>query len=197
MEVDPNNSNIVYVGTKTGLYISYDAAETWTGPCLTNNFTTQRQDITGLVMRDLGSTTELIAAIGTRAFETPVQPDLNQNGANGIYRADAPIAGCPVNWNAISRADNGWPAGSAGGVPTPTNSLGRIDLAIAPTDPNVIYAQVAINNTSSTIRGVWKTIDGGNTWDHADRRQHHRLGHPELVQRGHESNRRQIPIRCC
>ena len=165
VDVDPNNSGIVYVGTKTGLFVSYDAAETFVGPCLTNNFTSQRQDITGLLMRDLGSTTELVAAIGTRGFETTVQPDLNQNGANGIYRAAAPTSGCPSNWTAISRPDNGWPAGSAAGAPTPSNSLGRIDLAIAPSDPNVMYAQVAlINRASPTIRGVWRTANGGETW---------------------------------
>ncbi|HVF34906.1 MAG TPA: hypothetical protein VND91_06250, partial [Candidatus Saccharimonadia bacterium] len=168
VEVDPNDGDIVIAGTKTGLYLTYDGGETWTGPCVTNAFVTQRQDTTGIVTRDLGSTTELVVAIGTRGFETPVQPDLNQNGANGIYRGTVPASGCPTDFTLISRADNGWPAGSGGGLPTPANTLGRIDLAIAPSDDNVIYAQVArINATTPNILGVWRSTDGGNNWTQA------------------------------
>ena len=36
VRVDPNNSNKVVAGTKTGLYFSYDGGANWTGPCLTN-----------------------------------------------------------------------------------------------------------------------------------------------------------------
>ena len=39
VRVDPNNSNSVVAGTKTGLYLSYDGGANWTGPCLTNSFT--------------------------------------------------------------------------------------------------------------------------------------------------------------
>jgi len=50
VKVDPNNSKKVVVGTKTGLYFSYDAGTNWSGPCLTNSFTTQRQDVTDLIL---------------------------------------------------------------------------------------------------------------------------------------------------
>ncbi len=165
VEVDPNDGDVVIAGTKTGLYLSYDGGDNWTGPCLTNAFSTQRQDTTGIVTRDLGTTTELIVAIGTRGFETPVQPDLNQNGANGIYRGTVPASGCPADFALISRADNGWPAGSGGGAPTPANTLGRIDIAVAPTDNNVLYAQVArVDATTPNLLGVWRSTDGGNNW---------------------------------
>jgi len=163
--VDPNDSNKVVAGTKTGLFLSYNAGDSWTGPCLSNGFTSQRQDTTGLLMRDIGTTTELIVAIGTRGFETPVQPNLNQNGANGIYKASMPGAGCPTDFAAISRADNGWPAGTAGGTPTPTNTMGRIDIAMAPSDSSVLYAQVAlINAAAPSILGVWRSADAGISW---------------------------------
>jgi len=163
--VDPNDSNKVVAGTKTGLYLSYDGGETWAGPCLTNGFTAQRQDTTGLLMRDVGTTTEIIVAIGTRGFETPVQPDLNRNGANGIWRGTMPASGCPSDFAAISRPDNGWPAGSAQGTPTPANPLGRIDLAMAPSDDRVLYAQVAeIDAASPNILGVWRSTDAGTSW---------------------------------
>ncbi len=165
VEVDPNNSNNVIVGTKTGLYLSYDAGDNWTGPCLTNAFNTQRQDITGIVLRDLGASTQIIAAIGTRGFATTVQPDLSRNGANGIYRGSFPASGCPLDFSVISRGDNGFPAGSGGGIPTPANTLGRIDLAIAPSDDQVIYAQVArILPSGPNILGVWRSDNAGDTW---------------------------------
>ncbi|MCB1630017.1 MAG: hypothetical protein KDI48_19975, partial [Xanthomonadales bacterium] len=133
--VDPNNSNIVVVGAKTGVFLSYDAGDNWTGPCLSNGFTTQRQDTTGLILSNLGGgVTRILAAVGTRGFETAVQPDLNQNGANGVYTATVPASGCPTDWALVSRGDNGWPAGTGGGAPRPANTVGRIDLAVAPTD---------------------------------------------------------------
>ena len=54
IQVDPNNGSNLAVGTKTGMFFSYDAGVNWTGPCLTNAYTDQRQDITGLLSRDEG-----------------------------------------------------------------------------------------------------------------------------------------------
>ena len=68
VRVDPNNSNKVVAGTKQGVYFSYDAGVNWTGPCFTNNFSTQRQDVTGLELSNMGGTTRIVAAIGTRGF---------------------------------------------------------------------------------------------------------------------------------
>ena len=161
--VDPNNSAIVVVGAKTGVFLSFDAGDTWTGPCLSNGFTDQRQDTTGLILSDMGATTRILAAVGTRGFETAVQPDLNQNGANGVYTATVPASGCPLDWALVSRPDNGWPAGTGGGVPIPTNTVGRIDLAVAPTDPNTIYAQVG-SGSNPVMLGVWRSADGGANW---------------------------------
>ena len=58
--------------------------------------------------------------------------------------------------------------------PTEGNQLGRIDIGVAPSNPNVIYAQVqsiAPNTISGTAAarhgcqlGVWATTNGGTTW---------------------------------
>ncbi len=174
VEVDPNNGQNIVVGTKTGLFLSYNGGDTWAGPCLSNAFPNQRQDTTGIVLRDLGTTTEIISAIGSRAFETTVQPNLNQNGANGIYKATLPASGCPTDYALISRADNGWPTGTGSGISIATagnpnlNPIGRIDLAIAPSDSNVIYAQVARpNRASPDILGVWRSDNAGASWTQA------------------------------
>jgi hypothetical protein len=200
VRVDPNNSSNVAAGTKAGLYLSHDGGSTWT-QCSTNSFNTQRQDITGLELSNMGGgVTRIVAAIGTRGFPTFVQYDLGANGANGLYSANMTNSGCPTFTSITSNA-NGFVFGTAvtgspyttgavmnagSGVPcnypitggtgvcaSNTNQLGRIDIAVAPSDPNVIYAQVAsiqwnnnsgCGNTNGCQLGVWATTDGGTSW---------------------------------
>jgi len=191
VRVDPNNSNNVVAGTKTGLYFSYDAGNTWTGPCTTNSFgggaTPQRQDITGLELSNVGGATRIIAAVGARGIATTVQYNLNQNGANGIYKATMPASGCPSDFTPITTNANGFtigatPMNATTGVPCnmpingtvctspSTNKLGRIDIAVAPSDPNYIYAQVQAIETQSSCGGTgcelaaWRSTNGGTTW---------------------------------
>src|SRR5262245_62036930 len=162
VRVDPNDNSKVAAGTKKGLYFSYDGGVNWTGPCLTNNFTTQRQDITGLELTNIGGgVTRILAAVGTRGFPTPVQSDLGLQGANGLYRGTMPISGCPNDFALATRNDNGFVFGTAvpgspyatganmnagSGDPwvnvTTGNQLGRMDIAVAPSDPGYIYVQV-------------------------------------------------------
>src|SRR5262245_65882700 len=104
-------------------------------------------------------TTCIIAAVGTRGFATPVQYDLNLNGANGIYSATMGSSGCPTFTSIASNA-NGFVfgnqvtgsaystgaamnagSGSAFVNISTGNQLGRIDIAVAPSNPNYIYAQ--------------------------------------------------------
>ena len=87
---------------------------TWTGPVLTNALTSQRQDITGLELSDMGNgATRILAAIGTRGFATPVQYDLGlEQGANGLYRGTMPTSGAPTDFTLITRNDNGFVFGT-------------------------------------------------------------------------------------
>jgi hypothetical protein len=160
--VDPNNSSTLAVGTKTGLFMSYDAGDNWTGPCVTNPHITQRQDTTGLLaVNKGGGLTWLYAAIGTRGGPTPVQPDLDRTGANGIYRSTMPVSGCPAQWTLLN---NGWPAGLGNGVAGATN-IGRMELAIAPTDNSILYAMAGNSVTlGAGVVGVWKSTNGGDNW---------------------------------
>jgi len=199
VRVDPNNSNNVVAGTKTGLYFSYDGGVNWTGPCTTNAFSTQRQDITGLELTNVGGgVTRVLAAVGVRGFATTVHYNLDQNGANGLYRGTMPLSGCPTDFTLVSRNDNGFVFGTqvtgspyltgalmnagsgtpyaiASPSPAPPvgNQLGRMDIAVAPSNPNYVYAQVAsiafnnnsgCGNTNGCQIGVWSSTDGGDTW---------------------------------
>src|SRR5262245_28907774 len=146
VRVDPNNSQKVLAGTKKGLFISYNGGTAWTGPCSTNGFPTQRQDITGLELTDMGATTRIIAAVGARGFASTVQYDLGNNGANGLYKADVPASsGCPTFTSIASNANGfvygtqmtgspyttGAPMNAGTGTPysnpTTGDQLGRID----------------------------------------------------------------------
>jgi hypothetical protein len=196
VRVDPNNSNQVVAGTKQGVYFSYDGGVNWTGPCFTNNFSTQRQDVTGLELSNMGGgNTRIIAAIGTRGFATTVQYDLNQNGANGLYSATMGSTGCP-SFTSIASNANGFVFGNqvtgspyttgasmnaGSGSPfvntTTGNQLGRIDVAVAPSNANYIYAQgqsIAPNNnggcgnTNGCQLGAWASTDGGATWSYME-----------------------------
>src|SRR6266404_2896503 len=205
VRVDPNNSNKVVAGTKQGVYFSYDGGTNWTGPCLTNNFSTQRQDVTGLELSDVGGgTTRIIAAIGTRGFPTYVQYDLGKNGANGLYTATMASSGCPSFTSIASNANgfvfgnqvagspyttgapmnagNGTPcdypvSGGTGTCDSSTNQLGRIDIAVAPSDPNYMYAQAqsivwnsngGCGSTNGCQLGAWATTDGGTSWTYME-----------------------------
>jgi hypothetical protein len=192
VRVDPNNSSNVVAGTKKGLFFSYDGGSSWAGPCTTNGFGAQRQDITGLELSNMGGgVTRVLAAVGTRGFATPVQYDLDQNGANGIYSATMQASGCP-SFTSLATNAKGFVFGSAvtgspyatgaamnagGGTPYGGlgvgNQLGRIDIGVAPTNPNVIYAQVGsiaannnsgCGNTAGCQLGAWVSTNGGSTW---------------------------------
>lgn len=163
VRVDPNDSETIVVGTKTGLFLSYDDGANWTGPCLTNAFDDQRQDTTAMELVDLGATTGIIVGVGTRGRATAVQPDLGLNGANGIYKGTLPASGCPTDFTLTSTLLTGWPAGTGDGLPYPVNTVGRIELAIAPSNPSIIYAK-GVHADSLTVLGVWRSDDGGDTW---------------------------------
>ena len=180
--VDPNHPNIVMAGTKTSLYISYDAGDNWAGPCFTNQYAlpnnaagpiAQRQDVTGLIPVDNGDgTTRLYVAIGTRGAATPVQADLANRGSNGVYLLPhVPSSGCPAigDWALLN---NGWPAGTGNGVgdpplgqttpPAPTQ-IGRIEIAVAPNNPQRMYAQTE-HAGNKNIEGIYRSDDAGATW---------------------------------
>ena len=178
VKVDPRNSNNVIAGTKNGLYVSNDGGANWTGPCATNGFGTMRQDITGLALNDVGGSTRILAAVGVRGFATTVQYNLGQNGANGIYKGTIPASGCPSDFAPISRNDNGWTGlnATSGDIyvnATTGNQVGRIEMAVAPSDPNYIYAQLqsirpnsnsGCNNAAGCQLGAYRSTDGGVTW---------------------------------
>src|SRR5438270_6556426 len=151
-----------------------------------------------------GGVTRILAAVGVRGFATTVQYDLGKNGANGIYSATMGSSGCP-GFTSIASNANGFNFGNQvpgspyttgasmnAGTGTPcdypiqfgtgtcdssTNQLGRIDIAVAPSNPDYIYAQAqsivwnsngGCGSTNACQLGAWGTTDGGTNWPYME-----------------------------
>ena len=54
------------------------------------------------------------------------------------------------------------------GLPVPSNSTGRIGLAIAPSRPSTLYAQYIQGSPGYNGLGLYRTLDGGATWARRD-----------------------------
>lgn len=71
---------------------------------------------------------------------------------NGIYKSSAPVTSCTITWTLQNL-----PAGVA------ASKIGRIALAIAPSNNNTLYAAIADSSTSSSkLLGVVKTTNASN-----------------------------------
>lgn len=50
------------------------------------------------------------------------------------------------------------------GLPPSTDQTGRIGLAISASNPDVLYTSYTENPITNSFQGIYKTIDGGDTW---------------------------------
>jgi photosystem II stability/assembly factor-like uncharacterized protein len=102
--------------------------------------------------------------------------DLDPSDSTRVFASFGNVFGHPQNgiYRSTDEGDS-WerlPLGSIG------SALGRISLAIAPSDPTRIYALVALPASSATTggfspgfastRGLYRSADGGDTWERLD-----------------------------
>jgi hypothetical protein len=120
-----------------------------------------------------------------------VQFDLGLNGANGIYSATMGSTGCP-SFTSIASNANGFVFGTAvtgsayatgaamnagsGSAFVDINTgdqLGRVEIAVAPSNSNYIYAQAQsiVGNSNGGCGGApgcqigaWASTNGGTSW---------------------------------
>ena len=144
--IDPSNPNVVYAAAigspwgehkERGVYKTTDGGKTWK-QILFNNIKTGAAD---LVM-DPSNPNKLIAAM----WEHKRDPWFFKSGGKGSGLYITHDGG--ENWKKITDKE-GFPKGE----------LGRIGVAIAPSNPNVIYALVEAKKNA-----LYKSEDGGFSW---------------------------------
>ena len=95
---------------------------------------------------------------------------------NGFVFGTA-VTGSPYGTGAQMNAGSGTAYVSTSSTTTVGDQLGRIDIAVAPSNPNVIYAQgqgiapqnnsggsAGCGNANGCQLGAWASTDGGATW---------------------------------
>tara|TARA_B100000949_G_scaffold87860_2_gene78293 strand:+ start:77 stop:2563 length:2487 start_codon:yes stop_codon:yes gene_type:complete len=147
--IDPNDDDMVLVGgmgplfkndSNRGVYKTTDGGDTWEQKLFVS-------DSTGIIDMVMHPTNGNI--VYAAAWERIRRPQYRQYGGetSGIYRS---LDG-GENWTELTS-----------GLPVLPSEKGRISLAIATSNPQVLYARYA--DREGSIQGVYKTTNGGDTW---------------------------------
>jgi len=185
LAIDPTNTSIIYAGTGEGFYNgdalrgagvlkSTDGGATWT---LQTNFTggSFPYYINDLYLRPDAPST-VFAASNTGLYRTT-------NGGtswtfihqgNSSVRATQIVAhsGAPATFfvmygnfsaDGIYKTTNGGTSFTKQNTGLPTSGYYRVSLAIAPSNSQVVYA--CYSSTSHITRGIFRTTNGGTSWD--------------------------------
>jgi len=150
MAVDPTNSQHIFAaaagdlynhGGERGVYESTDGGSNWTQVLAGDNDTTGAVDLA----IDPTNPNRVYAAMWDRLRE----PDLRTYGGvgSGVYRS---IDG-GTTWQRL-----------AGGLPAASSTIGRIGVALAPSNPQRLYA--IIIQTGGLFQGLYRSENGGDTW---------------------------------
>jgi photosystem II stability/assembly factor-like uncharacterized protein len=148
--VDPTNARTVFAaaagplfahGGPRGVYRSTDRGRTWSLVLAGSNDTTGAIDLA----IDPANPNVVFAAM----WDHLRQPDLRTYGGvgSGVYRS---LDGGDT-WTRLG-----------GGLPGASPNVGRIGLAVAPSNPSRVYAIVI--QTNGSFQGFYVSNDGGDSW---------------------------------
>ena len=191
MAYDPTDTDVFYVGTGegffnadailgAGVWKSTDGGSTWaqlvsTSPATTTTFSAvQDLVVTGAgtvlvatregggVQRSTnGGTSFSIVLNGTHTGTTSRAADLEID-ANGDIWASMGVFSTSGVWKSV---DDGltWTQMNTGTNGFPTAGFGRIEIATAPSDANVVYA-LTHDAFTNGIQAIYRSGDGGVNW---------------------------------
>jgi photosystem II stability/assembly factor-like uncharacterized protein len=154
--IDPTDGQRVFVAAQgsyfmpnpvRGLYRTEDGGASW-------QLVLSVSDSTGAtdVVIDPTNSDRMLAA----TWERVRRP----NGGTHLF---GPTSGI---WRSLDGGDTWTKLGAVQGLPNPaTQNIGRIGLAVCPSDPNVAYAVITNGNN---VIGLWRTLNFGNTWTNRD-----------------------------
>lgn len=154
--VDPANSQRVFVAAmgsyfaptpERGLYRTSDGGASWQRVLAVS-------DSAGAidVVIDPANPSRMLAA----TWERVRRP----NGGTHLFGPGSGI------WRSLDGGDSWTKLGAPNGLPSPAaTSVGRIGLALAPSQPNVAYAVITNGNN---VIGLWRSLDFGTTWVNRD-----------------------------
>uniref|UniRef100_A0A832I0R7 T9SS type A sorting domain-containing protein n=1 Tax=Eiseniibacteriota bacterium TaxID=2212470 RepID=A0A832I0R7_UNCEI len=153
---DPQNPDRIFVaamggqfstGPHRGLYRSEDGGATWSKVLFVNDST----GVCDVVLNPAHPETMYCAT-----WERIRRPSYRRayGPGSGVWKS---VDG-GTSWTRLS-----------GGLPAPSDSVGRIALGLAASRPSTIYAQIVGGaNLSYNIRGLYRSTDAGQTWQRRD-----------------------------
>ncbi|NND60840.1 MAG: exo-alpha-sialidase, partial [Gammaproteobacteria bacterium] len=150
--IDPNNESRIFVAasgslytpsSERGVYRSIDGGATWELVLPGENLTSGASDI----WIDPTNPNRLYASMWQHVREPARR--LYGGVGSGIYRSD-------------DGGDTWSRLGPANGLPAASDDTGRIGIALAPSNPQRLYA--IYNDTVGFFDGFYTSIDGGDSW---------------------------------
>ena len=146
--VDPVNPNLVYVAAlghpyganeERGIFRSVDGGETW-------QKVLYKDENTGAIALAFDpKNSKVIYGVLWSARQGPWENGAWQGPGSGLYKT----TDGGNSWRQLTK-----------GLPTFEQGLGRIGIAVAPSDPNTVYATV----DSTQLGGIYRSDDAGESW---------------------------------
>lgn len=145
--IDPRNSNVVYVasqgqawgpGGERGLYKTTDGGKTW-------NRILEVGEYTGISDMEMDPRNPDILYAASHQRERRVYSKIDGGPESAIYKS----VDAGATWTKLKKG-------------LPSGDVGRIGLALAPTNPDIIYAVIELPGNKG---GLYRSNDMGESWE--------------------------------